>query len=81
MKQYQSPNGSSIVGTSDYVLVTAHIKGIHDDGTPDYAGDSKIDWDSQETQLLEGKLLYIDEDGVEWTFDQLTPIEESTDDE
>lgn len=75
MKNYKSPTGSDIIGTSDTVLATATIQGIEDDGTPVYAGGSNIHWDSQETRKLNGKILFLDESGCEWTFDQLIPVE------
>jgi len=81
MKNYQSPNGSAIVGTYDLVPATARIDGIHDDGTPEYAGESDVWWDDQKTQERDGKILYVDEDAKTWTFDQLTAIPDEEDEE
>lgn len=83
MADYKSPNGTAIVGTSDTIPATALINGIYDDGTPSYEGNSNVDWDSQKTKTRDGKILYIDEDGKEWTFDQLVKVEveEDGDDE
>lgn len=75
-KQYQSPHGSPIVGTSDTVPVTAFIHGISYDGKPDYQGSSEVYWDDQKTRTRGGKILFIDEAGDEWTFDQLTEVTE-----
>jgi hypothetical protein len=77
VKKYASPTGSPIIGTSENVLATAYISGINDDGTPEYEGGSKIHWDTQETSLKDGKIMFTDEAGEDWTFDQLTVIEET----
>lgn len=81
MADYKSPNGSEIIGTSDMVPATALINGIYDDGTPSYAGSSNVDWDSQKAKTRDGKILYIDEDGNEWTFDQLVKVEAEIEDD
>jgi hypothetical protein len=67
-----SPTGAEIIGTSDAVLCTANITDIEEDGTPVYSGETDVDWDSQTTKERDGKPLFIDDDGQEWTFDQLT---------
>lgn len=72
VKNYLSPSGSPIIGTSDTVSCRAEIVGIEDDGTPEYEGDTEVFWDEQETKERDGKILFMDEDGYEWTFDQLT---------
>lgn len=78
-KNYYSPNGSRIVGTSDTVACRAEIFGIEDDGTPEYAGETEVFWDEQKTLERDSRILFLDEDGDEWTFDQLTA--ESKDEE
>lgn len=75
MAEYKSPNGSAIIGTSDMVPATALISGINDDGSPEYAGESQVDWDNQSIKMRDGKILFIDEDANEWTFDQLVKVE------
>lgn len=75
MKQYLSPTGSPIVGTLERITGRADIQGIHDDGTPEYAGNTEIFWDDQATVMRDGKLVFLDFDGGEWTFDELTPGE------
>ena len=81
MALYLSPHGDSIVGTSDIVRATALISGINDDGSPVYAGQSEIDWDSQATKTRDGCIVYLCEAGEEWTFDQLVKAEEDEGDE
>lgn len=74
-KWYLSPTGARIVGTAETVLVMYTIEGINDDGTPDYgdAADSTVYWETAEQKTnADGKPLYQDADGEEWTFDQLT---------
>lgn len=78
-KEYVSPTGKPILGTLEKLTARAEITGINDDGTPEYEGDTEVFWDSQETAELDGKVIFLDEDGYEWTFDQLKPVEESED--
>lgn len=75
-RKYASPTGSPIIGTADIAPCRANIVGIHPDGTPEYAGDTTIFWDDQTTKTRDRKPLFLDEGGEEWTFDQLTPVEE-----
>jgi hypothetical protein len=70
-KPYVSPNGSIIVGTKEIVSGTSLILGINDDGTPVYRGQTILHYDDQETVEKEGKIVFVDTDGDEWTFDQL----------
>jgi hypothetical protein len=62
---------------ADTFEAAAIIDGINDDGTPEYCGESDVDWDSQKPLLnAEGKIQYIDANGQMWTFDQLVENEE-----
>ncbi len=80
-RKYAAPNGSPICGSAEFVLATASISSINADGTPVYdGGGTEIHWDTQKQFTRDGKPLFVDEDGAEWTFDQLTVIEESIDD-
>jgi hypothetical protein len=36
-----------------------------------------VDWDGQTTLTRDRKTLFVDDDGTEWTFDQLTKVEDS----
>ncbi|AGC36164.1 hypothetical protein B7L88_gp124 [Rhizobium phage RHEph10] len=78
-KVYRSPTGNVIVGTAETVLALAQIIGINQDGTPEYEGGTTIHWDTQRTLTRDGKILFTDEAGEDWTFDQLTENEEDTD--
>lgn len=82
MARYTSPNGSEIVGTAEKLLATANISGIDPEtGEPEFAGDTEIHWDTQETLERDGKTLFVDDSGEEWTFDQLTTIDEDDEDD
>lgn len=76
MARYKSPTGSPIIGTAETVLVTASISGIDENGQPQYAGESEIHWDTQESIMRAGSVVYVDENAAEWRFDQLEKIEE-----
>lgn len=71
MPHFESPNGDAIIGTSETVRCTAIVNSISEDGIPEYAGETEIDWDSQTTQERNGQILFICESGHEWTFKQL----------
>ena len=81
MTTWLSPSGSPIVGTLEKLTGVARCT-IHADGvrTYDSGEGTEIDWDSQETVVRDGKVIFVDEDGEEWTFDQLTQEQEDEDD-
>ena len=70
--QYVSPTGSTIVGTKELIVGITHIAGIEADGTP-IPGNrgTLVIWDDMETVTQDGKIVFIDGNGAEWTFDQL----------
>jgi len=71
-KQYVSPTGSPIQGTIERLSGICLVDGINDDGTPSYLEcGTKIFWDDQRSATKDNKILYLDENGAEWTFDQL----------
>jgi hypothetical protein len=78
LSTYLSPKGSPIVGTLEIIHGVANCT-IHSDGTRTYDGGTDVDWDSQETVVRDGKVIFVDEDGEEWTFDQLK-LEDDEDD-
>jgi hypothetical protein len=41
-----------------------------------YQGSTEIFYDDQVTETLEGKMIFLDENGAEWTFDQLKPADD-----
>ena len=69
-----SPKDTLILGTSDAILARGNIDCFRrtDDGETEiiWAGESTVWWDTQETQMREGKLLYVDYDGDEYTEDE-----------
>lgn len=70
---YLSPTGSPIVGTLECLSGVALLEGISATGEPTYSGDTEIWWEEQRTAEREGKTVFVDNDGFEWTFDQLVP--------
>lgn len=67
MKQMFAPTGQRIIGTADVVNATAEVKAWSNDGVPEYAGGSVVDWDSQLTRTnANGVMLVVDEDGQIW---------------
>lgn len=69
--RWVSPTGATVVGTMERIPGTARIVGIEDSGRPVYVGETDVDWDGQETLTRDGKLLFVDEHGTTWTFDEL----------
>ncbi len=76
MARYQSPNGSPIVGVLESCPCKAFIEDISEDGKSVTYGTtgSEMDWDSQRPVIRDGSLVFIDDDGEEWPFDQLTKV-------
>ncbi|MHC2249951.1 hypothetical protein [Bradyrhizobium elkanii] len=82
MKEYVSPTGSPIKGTKELLTGRCGISGIEDDGTPVHDGDGTvIFYDDQVTETKDGKTVFLDDNGAEWTFDQLTPVDEEEDED
>jgi hypothetical protein len=76
MKTYKSPTGAEIIATLETTPCTCGISGINADGTPVYDGSgSSMLWDEQTPIRHDGKPLFVDENGEQWTFDQLVPVE------
>lgn len=72
--QFKSPTGSKIVGTLETLKGVASVSGFNDDGSPIYAGGTTIDWDSQQTVMGQGGIIYVDDDGQEWVRADLTAV-------
>ncbi|AZO61756.1 MULTISPECIES: hypothetical protein [unclassified Mesorhizobium] len=73
MANYLSPTGSPITGTLERLTGRAHISDIDPEtGEPEYAGGTEIFWNDIQTAKRNGKIVFLDEEGDEWTFDQLT---------
>lgn len=83
IKSYLSPKGHRIIGTLETAEARADINGIDSEtGLPEFTGESETFWDSQETKTNdEGKIIFLCEDGEEWTFDQLVVDEKEDEDE
>jgi hypothetical protein len=72
-RTWYSPQGTEIVGTLETITGRASIQDISDTGEPDYSGGTEVFWDEQKTVLNEaGQAIFLDENGEQWTFDQLT---------
>lgn len=76
MTNYRAPNGLTINGVLERTPCSVGIESISDDGSEvEYDGNgSTMYWDHQEPVKRGGSLVFLDEDGGEWTFDQLTKI-------
>ena len=73
MTDFISPTGSPIVGTLETITGRANICGIDPaTGNPEHDGGTEIFWDDQATVMRDGKTVFLDEDGGEWTFEELT---------
>lgn len=80
MSQLKSPAGTLIVGTLEQLTGWA---GIMEDVTqnPDgtfnfsYDGETRIEWDNQETVRRDGERIFIDDCGGEFKESQLTLVE------
>ena len=75
--RFVSPNGSPIIGTLERITGRANADEYSETGEPEYLGGTEIFWDGQETVCRKVgnkvSLVYLSEDGEEYTFDQLTP--------
>ncbi|BBB99729.1 MULTISPECIES: hypothetical protein [Bradyrhizobium] len=81
-REYVSPSGSAIIGTLERLTGRCGISGIEDDGTPVHDSDGTvIFYDDQVTATKDGKTVFLDDNGAEWTFDQLTPVDDEEDED
>lgn len=80
MANFLSPGGVPITGTLERLTGRAHLLDIDPEtGEPEHSGGTEIFWNDQETAKRDGKIVFLDEDGAEWTFDQL--VREDADEE
>lgn len=77
MSQYVSPTGSPIIGTLENLPALCRVNVINDDGSVEYANQTTVNWDGQETVTRNGKVVFVDDDGAEWTFDRLVKVNSS----
>ncbi len=72
MPQYLSPTGCEIQGVPVTVPGVSLIDGITSDGKPIWSGWTDYDTNFMENEFTDdGEFVFIDTDGVRWTFDQL----------
>lgn len=80
-----SPEGNEILGTYEMCPARAEISNFsrNPDGSIayEYAGDSEMFWDGQETVMKDGKVVFLCSDGKEWTEDQIKLVEDDYEDE
>lgn len=69
---WYSPNGEPITGTLEALKGRAHISGISTEGVPEHSGGTEVFYEEGHTMERDGKLIFLDDAGGEWTFDQLT---------
>jgi hypothetical protein len=69
---WYSPTGVQITGTLETLKGRAHISGISSEGVPEHAGGTEIFYEEGRTVERDGKIVFLDDEGGEWTFDQLT---------
>lgn len=70
MAPYYSPNGDEITGTLERIYAIAKLSGVRltssGDLEPEYCGDTEVLWDTQETETVEGEIIFVCEKGREW---------------
>ncbi|PZR93566.1 MAG: hypothetical protein DI537_10655 [Stutzerimonas stutzeri] len=69
---WYSPTGREITGTLEALKGRARISGISPEGEPEHSGGTEIFFEEGHTVERDGKAVFLDDEGGEWTFDQLT---------
>lgn len=77
--KFTSPTGSEIIGTLETIPGVAAAEEFDAAGKPEYSGSTEVDWDNQKTIERNGSLVYVDDDGAEWLFSDLTPVSAAKD--
>lgn len=77
-----APNGLPIIGTLETLTARADVhpdmfQPGPDGGEPTYEheGYTEIWWESQKTEEQDGKTVFLDDQGNEWTHDQLKLVD------
>lgn len=81
-KRLVAPNGAQIVGTSEMIASTAHVENLrweNGEVTFDYEGGSDVYWDTSTTQTRDGEILFVDENGDEWSESDLVEAKDEED--
>jgi hypothetical protein len=61
-----------IQGTLERLDGIALVSGLDEDGSPIYAGETRIDWDSQEGIIdAHDRLVWVDENGDTWPLEMI----------
>ena len=81
MPAYKSPTGSPITGILETLFGIASINGLNEDGSPDYADETEVLWDTQTPVLRKGEMIFVDEDGEEWRRSQIVRVEDDADED
>ena len=73
--RFTQPNnpktGKAAIGTCDMIPGIALVQ-FNEDGSADYVGETKVDWDGQRTITdKSGRVQLIDQDGSTW-FSEMT---------
>ncbi|MFP1132405.1 hypothetical protein [Asticcacaulis sp. W401b] len=76
LRTYNSPTGSEILGKMILLVGRAEIAGFTASGEPVMLDTAEVFWDCEKVATREGREIYLDRNGEEWTFDQLGPEEE-----
>lgn len=82
-----SPTGADIVGTAELVPGVALLNNSditrNSDGTYEFewAGETKLDWDGQTTVTRRVHRVFVDDNGEEFTENELQLVPESDDEE
>ena len=75
--RFKAPNGSPIIGTLERLSGRAEAEHYSETGVPEYDGSTEIFYDDQETVTRQigdtVSLVYLAQDGEDYTFDQLLP--------
>lgn len=72
-----APNGLEIVGTREIIPGVASItrdsfaKDSDGNLTFEHRGGTEVHWDAQKTVTRDGRTVFVDEDGAEWTGDMI----------
>lgn len=78
MKQgYVKGTDTRILGTLETVQGVALVQGFND-GRPEYLGETRVYWDTQESIQRDGKVVYLCEDGEEHSIDEIEFREEDS---
>ena len=65
MPLYVKGTDLEVIGTLEELRGVSYAFSLNDDGSPEYAGETRVWWDGQRTVMRDGQRVWVEEDSTE----------------